>query len=71
MRAPLLAAGGLVLSIAWLGPPLMPGSAGFVGHMAVHMAVVAIAVRMAIVTRMLARSAASVPALAQKIAAAM
>ena len=43
MRAPLLAAGGLVLSIAWLGPPLMPGSAGFVGHMAVHMAVVAIA----------------------------
>jgi putative membrane protein len=43
MRASVLAAGGLVLSIAWLGPALMPGSAGFVGHMAVHMGVVAVA----------------------------
>lgn len=43
MRASLLVAGGLVLSVAWLGPALVPGSAGFVGHMAVHMGVVAIA----------------------------
>jgi putative membrane protein len=43
MRAFLLAAGGLVLATAWLGPALVPGSAGFVGHMGVHMAVVAIA----------------------------
>jgi putative membrane protein len=42
MRAPLLIAGGLALSVAWLGP-LAVGGAGFVGHMAMHMAVVAIA----------------------------
>ena len=43
MRALLLAAGGLVLATAWLGPALAPGGAGFVGHMGTHVAVVAVA----------------------------
>lgn len=43
MRAYLLLAGGLVLSIAWLGPAVVSGDAGFVGHMGMHLGVVAIA----------------------------
>jgi len=43
MRTPFLVAGCLVLAAAWLGLPLMPGSAGFLGHMMVHVAVVAVA----------------------------
>jgi putative membrane protein len=43
MRTPLLVAGSLVLSIAWLGLPLISGDSGFVGHMGVHMGVVALA----------------------------
>jgi putative membrane protein len=43
IRASLLIAGVVVLSIAWLGPSLLSGSAGFVGHMGTHMGVVAIA----------------------------
>ena len=43
MRAPVLVAGCLVLAAAWLGLPLLSGSAGFLGHMMVHMAVVAVA----------------------------
>jgi putative membrane protein len=36
-------AGCLVLALVWLGPPLFDKGFGFVGHMTVHVAVVAIA----------------------------
>jgi putative membrane protein len=43
MRAPVMLVGCLVLAAAWLGLLAMPGGMGFAGHMAVHMAVVAVA----------------------------
>jgi putative membrane protein len=38
-----LASGCLILALAWLGPPALGMPLGFVGHMSVHVAVVAIA----------------------------
>jgi putative membrane protein len=43
MRAPFLLAGGLVLAVAWLGLPMIAGNTGFLGHMVMHVAGVAVA----------------------------
>lgn len=43
MRGRLLSAGCLVLAAAWIGLPLVAGDQGFLGHMVMHLAVVAIA----------------------------
>jgi putative membrane protein len=43
MRGFWATSGGLVLALAWLGPLALPSEPGFVGHMSIHVAVVAIA----------------------------
>jgi putative membrane protein len=43
MRRLITTFGFLVLALAWLGPPALGVGTGFAGHMAVHVAVVAIA----------------------------
>ncbi|MGH6914881.1 MAG: cytochrome c oxidase assembly protein, partial [Geminicoccales bacterium] len=43
MRKGFLLAGCLVLAVVWLGPLLVSADLGFVGHMTVHVALVAIA----------------------------
>ena len=43
MRGLWATSGCLVLALAWLGPLAVPSELGFVGHMSIHVAVVAIA----------------------------